>query len=253
MSEFKKVTSFLQSVTYEEKRCRCLNEAEGLNPFITISREAGAGGNSLAQAILDEIKKQQKAEPLFEGWQVFNQELYKKIAEEPGLNVSLRSLMESERHSIIEDMMRELINHETPQDVVSKKIFQLILTLAVAGKAIIVGRGAACLTRNLPFGIHIRLVASLGTRVKRMTQLLNLNRTEKKVKELIQEQDKAREKLVRIIFDKDIKDPLLYDVTWNTDAVPMDEIARSVVSLIKSRACYCAAGTAKILNFKSRE
>ncbi len=243
MSEFDKVKSFLEATTYEEERCRCFDETKGRNPFVTISRETGAGGNSLARVILEEIKRQSKGEPLFEGWQVFNQELCQKVAEEPGLSVSLQSLMTSERHSMIEDIMRELINHETPQDVVNKKIFKLIFSLATAGKAVLVGRGASCLTRNLPLGIHLRLVASPASRIKRMAQLLKI--TERKAGELVREQDKARENHVRVFFDKDINDPLLYDTTWNTDTVPLQEIARSVISLTQSRACHCVAGTAK--------
>jgi hypothetical protein len=41
--------------------------------------------------------------------------------------------------------------------------------------------------------------------------------------------------LVKEYFSKDIRDPLLYDVTWNTDSVSIEEIASSIIGLITSR------------------
>ncbi len=235
MTEFQKIKSFIESVTYEEKRCSCLDWKNGQNPFVTISRQSGAGGNSLANALLEELGRRQG--PLFQGWKRFNQELCRKIAEEPGLKVYLDELLKFEYRSAIEDMMDEIIAGNTPQDVVNKKIFHLIRTLATFGKAVLVGRGGVCLTRELPLGIHIRLVAPLEVRVKRMRDLLKLS--EKKTKEFVLEQDKSRERLLKAFFGKNIDDPLLYDAIWNTGAVPIEQIARSVVMMIENKACLC--------------
>ena len=139
MSEGERIKSFLESITYEEKRCSCLNWKKGQNPFVTISRQAGAGGNTLANAILEELGRRNE-DPLFQSWQRFNEELCRRIAEEPGLSVSLETLMKYEYHSQIEDMLDELIVGNSPQDLVSKKMFHLIRTLATFGKVILVGR-----------------------------------------------------------------------------------------------------------------
>lgn len=230
MSEFERVKSFLDSMSYKKQGSGSQN---GQNPFVTISRQAGAGGNSLANAILEELAR--RKEPLFQGWRRFNQELCRKVAEEPGLKVSLDSLLKFEYRSEVEDMMEEMIVGNAPQDLVNKKIFQLIHTLAVFGKVIIVGRGGVCLTRNLPAGIHIRLVAPLKLRIKRMGDLLELS--EKKANELVLEQDKSRARLMKIYFGKNIDDPLLYDAIWNTGAVSLDQIARLIVQLIEIKSC----------------
>src|SRR3989338_5695602 len=235
MSELEKIKSFLESVSYEGKQGSGLNRKDGHYPFVTISREAGAGGNSLGEAILDELKDH--SGPLFQGWQRFNQELCKKISEEPGLKVSLEPLLKFEYRSEIEDMMEEMIVGTTPQDVVNKKIFHLMNTLAAFGKVILVGRGGVCLTRDLPLGIHIRLVAPLEARIKRMGDLLGL--TYKKSKELVSEQDKSRARLMRTYFNRNIDDPVLYHAIWNTGKVAMDQIARSIVLMIEKRALAC--------------
>ncbi len=235
MSELMKLRPFLESVTYGDKKCSCLDKKNGQSPFITISRQAGAGGNSLAAAILEQLD-QRKTE-LCQGWQKFNQELCHKIADEPGMSVALDRLVKLEYRSGIEDMVGEIMIGTKPQDSVNKKIFEWVRALAVHGKAILIGRGGVCYTRDLPLGIHIRLVAPLVLRVKRMSTLLELE--EKKAKELVLEQDESRAKLMKNYFGKNIDDPLLYDAVWNTGTVAMEQIARSIVMMIEKKACLC--------------
>ena len=67
MSELEKIKSFLESASYEGKQGPGLDRGNGRYPFVTISRQAGAGGNSLGDAILDELKD--RRDPLFQGWQ----------------------------------------------------------------------------------------------------------------------------------------------------------------------------------------
>lgn len=228
MTDFEKIKTFISSIAYK-KEGEALRHASF--PFVTISRQAGAGGNSLAEGILNELKRH--SSPALQGWQRFNQELCKKVAQEAGLKVPLEPLLKFESRSAIEDMLEEMMTGKTPQEVVNKKIFQLLRGLAVNGKVILIGRGGACLTRDLPFGVHIRLVASLEARIKRMVDLLELSYP--KAKELVLEQDKSRERLVKTYFNRDVEDPLLYHAVWNTGLVSMKQIARSVVLMIEEK------------------
>ena len=232
MSNISTIKSFVDSMEYEEKKGTGLDLTRGRYPFITISRQPGAGGHTLAEALVEEMKKEK--DPLFQGWQMFDQELCKKVCEEPGLKVSLNFLLSFEYRSHIEDMMTEMIVGNSPQDVVFKKIFQIIRNLAGFGKVILVGRGSSCLTRELPLGIHVRLVAPLPIRIKRIMKAKNT--TEAQAREFIQEQDKTRQRLVKTFFHADIHDPLLYDVIWNTEKVPVELIARLLVGMIKEKA-----------------
>ncbi|HXV28018.1 MAG TPA: cytidylate kinase-like family protein [bacterium] len=232
MSNIETVKSFADSMKYEEEKGAGLDLAKGRYPFVTISREAGAGGHTLAEALIEEMKKEK--DPLFQGWQMFDQELCKKVCEEPGLKVTLNFLLSFEYRSQIEDMMAEMIVGNSPQDIIFKKIFQIIRNLAGYGKVILVGRGSSCLTRELPQGIHVRLVAPLPIRIKRIMKVKNF--TEAKAKDFIHEQDKSRQRLVKTFFNCDIENPLLYDIVWNTARVPTEEIARLLLGMIKERA-----------------
>jgi cytidylate kinase len=113
-------------------------------------------------------------------------------------------------------------------------MFHLMRAFAIHGKVIFVGRGAPFLTRDLPLGIHVRLEASMESRVRRM--MPEFGPDPKKVRKVIEEKDKAKAELVKTFFCKNIHDPLLHDIVWNTDRVPIPEIAKLLVEMIRDKA-----------------
>ena len=230
MNEIKR---FLDAVSYRELHPRAQSCERVYRPFVTISRQAGAGGHTLASALMQAMQEERDA-PLFQGWQMFDRELCEQLMEDPKLRVSMQSLVSEEYRSQIEDTIFSLVGGESPQYVVVKKLFEAIRTLATLGRVIIVGRAGMCVTRGLPDGVHIRLVAPEPTRVKRMRTLFEV--TEREAREMVDRQDRDRARLVREHFYRDIHDPLLYDATWNTDAVSFDAVAAATIALIKQRA-----------------
>ncbi|HOW59582.1 MAG TPA: cytidylate kinase-like family protein [Candidatus Omnitrophota bacterium] len=233
MSEIQKLKSFVDSLLYYEHEPSQVNSKKRNFPFITISRLAGAGGQSLAKILYEKIQKLNQ-EPLFCGWQLCNQEICHIVAQDPALKSSVESLLKTEYHSHAEDFIGQLVFGVSSQDVVIKKMFHMMRAFAIYGKVVFVGRGSALLTHDLPLGIHIRLVASLDSRIKRMMQALQIS--EKEARQAIAEKDKAKAELVKTFFSKDIHDPLLYDAIWNTDRVSMDEIAGVLVEMIRKKA-----------------
>jgi cytidylate kinase len=197
-----------------------------IRPFITISRQSGAGGYAVARALL---KKTHVTRPhaLFNGWSLFDERLAELVAENPALKVSLRGLAEEEFVSGIQDMVSTWIAGLSPQSAVVGHLFKVIRSLAAGGKVIIVGRAGACLTRHLPGGLHLRLVSSIPTRVRRMMAVKGL--TEKDARRAVMERDRARASLVKNYFHREIDDPLLYDMMWNTETVAPEVIAATTL------------------------
>lgn len=233
MTEINKLASFVDSLRYHEKSGPTIDPKKGRFPFITISRQAGAGGNALASALEEKILKLH-AEPLFQGWQLCGPQLREMLSQDPSLKNMVESLRRTEYHSHAEDFIAQCIYGGSSQDVVIKKMFHLMRAFAIHGKVIFVGRGSTLLTRDLPLGIHVRLEASMESRVKRLMPAFGPD--EKKVRQVIEEKDKAKAELVKTFFNKDVHDPLLYDVRWNTDRVPIGEIAKLLIEMIRDKA-----------------
>ena len=234
MTEIQKLVSFVDSLHYHERTGPQIDPKKGRFPFITISRQAGAGGQALGTLLGEKIQLLHQ-EPLFQDWHLCNQELCRMIAQDdPELKGSVESLRRTEYHSQAEDMLSQLIYGSSSQDLVIKKMFHLMRTFALHGKVVFVGRGARFLAGDLPLGIHVRLEAPLESRVRRMMQSFGLS--EKKAREEIEEKDKAKAGLVKTYFHKDIRDPLLYDALFNTDRINLDEIAKILIELVRSKA-----------------
>ncbi|MBL0057564.1 MAG: cytidylate kinase-like family protein [Elusimicrobia bacterium] len=203
----------------------------GPKPYITISRQAGAGGFSVAEALLEKTKGARPA-TIFGGWSLFHERLAELVAENPALKVSLRGLAEEEFASGLEDMVSSWIAGLSPQSAVVGHLFKVVRTLAGEGKVIIVGRAGACLTRHIPGGLHLRLVASLPTRVRRI--MVRHGLSEKAAARRVADRDRARAALVKTYFHRDIEDPLLYDLVWNTETVSADVIAATSLRAVEA-------------------
>jgi len=201
-------------------------------PFITISREAGAGGHALAVAIVKEMEKR-RDEPFFREWQVFDDELCQLVMKDERLKVTMEFLMTEKFRSEAEDFWVGLRGNESPQYTIVKKVFECVRTLAKVGKVIIVGRGGACLTRDLKNGVHVRLVAPLPLRIKQVMEVRGISEAE--AKKIVKEWDSSRAKLINTFFFRDIADPLLYDAVWNAGEVSMEMIAVSVLEMVRRK------------------
>lgn len=202
-------------------------------PFVTVSRQAGAGGHLLSYVILSEFLKY-KENPVFEGWHVFDKELCEMVARDPLLQKDMEVLLNEKTRSEFNDFVESLYTGRSEQHALYKTTFKVVRMLALIGKVIIVGRGGSLITADLPQGIHIRLVAPETHRIIWMMKRFKLHKDE--AREAVLKQDQDRRKLVKLFFNRDIEDPLLYDMVWNTGKVRLDVITQATIEMIKQRA-----------------
>jgi len=204
-----------------------------LLPFVTISRQAGAGGHTVAETLLRKLEEYSQLDNSWAGWQVFDQRLCELVLEKKDLKVSLDALLEERYQNQIGEFVLELFGRQSPQDLVIKRVAETVRSLAMLGKAIIVGRAGAFVTRDLPVGVHIRLVAPDPFRIRTLMQQEGISESE--AKKLMSQRDQNRERLLKNHFNAEIEEPLLYDVVWNTERVAAETIAAATVELIRAQ------------------
>jgi cytidylate kinase len=201
-------------------------------PFVTISRQPGAGGHLLSYVLITDFLKEHG--DLFKGWHVFDKQLCEVVAQDPELNHAMESLAQERYRSEFEEFMETLFTGRSSHYLLYRRTFNVVHMLASIGKVIIVGRAAACVTRHLKAGIHVRLVAPESNRIVWMMKRFKLSREE--ATRDIHRQESDRRKLLKKFFSRDIDDPLLYDTVWNSGTVDLPEISSSIIQLIKKRA-----------------
>jgi cytidylate kinase len=227
------VERYIRAQTAEMKAAAAKHREHRVHPFVTISRQAGAGGTTLADVLLARFAEHEDQE-LFRDWQVFDRKLCEIVAKDPNYRHSIETLLTEEYPTRAHDFFRQVIGSTIDHGILMDRVFQVVRSLAAIGKAIIIGRGGSEVTKDMPQGLHIRLAAPEPRRVEHLMQLENLS--ERKAKSEMRKRDEHRARLLKVHFNVDIDDPVNYDATWNTGTCGIDEIADAVVVLLEHRA-----------------
>lgn len=194
------------------------------NPFITISRQTGAGGSQLAKALKGYLDK---SRPLTEvWWTVFDRDLVKRSMQDHGLPERFAHFLPEGHVSEISSLIGELVGLHPSIWELNQNVFETLVNLARLGGVILVGRGAHIVTRKLDNGFHIRLVGSLEKRAMRMAERNQISRDQAIT--LIRREDAVRGKWIRENFAEDINDPANYDLSINTDNFSVDALVAMV-------------------------
>ena len=111
----------------------------GIGPYLTISREAGAGGSRVARLIGETI-----------GWEVFDRELLECLAERYHTSLAaLERVDETPTNWFVETFGKWIDPASVSQVEYVFRLGRVILVAARAGKVIFVGRGANSSCRTI--------------------------------------------------------------------------------------------------------
>jgi cytidylate kinase len=208
-------------------------------PFVTISREAGAGGHLLSYVLTTDFLQQEDRD-LFGGWHVFDRQLCEIVAEDPELRTSVDDLLAERYESSVHEFLEGVFTGRSRCYMECKRTFRVVRILAMLGKVILVGRVGASVTRDLPMGVHIRLVAPEASRVRWMMKKLHLSKAG--AEDAVRRQDQDRHRMAKSFFSVDISDPLLYDTVWNSEKADPHVISHSIIEMVKLRVAQQGKG-----------
>ena len=198
-------------------------------PFITISRQAGAGGRTLKDKLVDRLKQIDPAQP---PWQGFDRELVEKVCAETKLYEPLVAALGEESRSLITDLIASIGSRglEPMEITVYRKVAKTIRALAQAGRVIIVGRGGVFLTNGMESGVHIDLVAPLEYRIAQTQKARNLS--EKEAAAWVKKIDQGRQAFYSRYWPGRQATPEVFTAVFNTARVSDDAIVDAVLPLI---------------------
>ncbi len=195
-----------------------------VGPCITISRETGAKADVISEKIIEYFQKSYNGNPV--PWTVFDKNLIEKVIQDHHLPQNLAKIMEEEKYSAVKSIMIELLGGQPPIFTLVHKTTETILQLAQIGNVIILDRAANVITSKQPNSFHVRLVAPVEDRIEHVRELYNYDRQQ--AIEFIKHEDNDRHDYVMNYFHKEISDPLLYNLTVNTNLMSEDESAELI-------------------------
>jgi len=199
-------------------------------PYVTISRESGAGGSSLARALA--LRLNAHLPPNVQ-WTVYTGNLIEEMLQSNHLSPQLARFLPEDKISEISASVGELVGlHPNLWDLV-QKTNELMRHISSAGQAIIVGRGANFATTSIEHGVHVRLVGPADHRARHIARLQQIDEADACTYNA--KRDQARERYVRTHFNANIKDPNAYDLVIDTGRVHLSEATELVATLVFAR------------------
>ncbi len=193
-------------------------------PCITFSRETGAGADIVGHALVEFF--QTYSDETSVPWTLFDKNLIEKVLEDHHLPLKLEKYLVEDKLSELKSTMNELFGIHPHAWILVSKTSSTIIQLAQKGNVVIVGRAANVVTARLKNTFHVRLVAPIEARIPHVEEIYNLDR--KEAIDFIKREDLARKNYFNKYFNKNIEDPLLYNMIINTGQIPYDKAARMI-------------------------
>lgn len=197
-------------------------------PCLTISRQGGIETNLLCEKLISVLNQYYSTE-----WAYFDKDLIRKVISNHHLAPRIQKFLTEERQSTMGQMFNELLGVHPPMLELIHKMTNTIQNLAEVGNVILIGRGSNIVTSKFNNAYHIRLVAPLDWRIKKLQLSKNIEKDW--AKNILLREDKNRKDFLYRTFKKDIENPLLYHTVINTSLLSFEDLVNGIVQLVKSK------------------
>jgi cytidylate kinase len=198
------------------------------------SRETGAGGTEIGMELVSYLNLHETENAI--RWTLYDKNLIEKVIEEYNLPETFKNFLQEEKISEVQNTFERLMGLHPGISALAAKTCHTILKLASIGNVVIIGRGANIVTKNMPGGLHVRIISEPEWKIRRIESKHNIGYRE--AVRFIQEEDQKKREYVKKLFNKEVSDPLLYDMIIKTGKISPEDavniIARRVLSYKES-------------------
>jgi CMP/dCMP kinase len=206
-------------------------------PVVTISRQYGAGGSSVAALVAEGI-----------GAEVLDKRLIEQVAAKLALQPSEVEEEEERPRTMFESLVRSFSTLEPgmgagwtppypdplfdPRKEIISLTEQLIREAAATGNVVIVGRGAGFILRDLPGVFRVFLWAPEEVRTRALMERFALSEVDAARK--MHETDSNRAAYVHQLYGRHWTDPEGYELTVNTGRIGYQATAQMILGALKA-------------------
>lgn len=200
--------------------------------IVTVSREFGAGGSDFASTLGKQL-----------GWPVLDQDIIRGIADQLHLAVAAAGRLDEHPPNWLARVTSALLiaPPEAPigidagsmlqMDAVAEAAERVIREAAEHPPLIVVGHSGQNIFAARPGTLHVRLIAPIESRVKRLTERFGWDAATATAN--ARRIDKDRHAYAQRYYHREWRDLLIYDVIINTDRISIDEAATLVEQMVK--------------------
>ncbi len=191
---------------------------------VCISRETGARGRTVGNVVARKM-----------GWTLYDQELLEYIARVDHARDDVLSALDPTQLQWLRAWQGAIVSEEVADEDYIKRLIEVVLAVAIRGKAVFVGRGAAFIvprSRCVP-------VRVIGDRDRRISYLCQRERlSPEDASHYIDQTDRQRTDFVLHYFGKDPRDPHHYDMLLDPGTLGEELCGNLIVSAVHGKQEY---------------
>jgi len=202
---------------------------------ITISRQFGAGGKTLAKMVADRL-----------GYEFADSEIIAKVAEMANVSTHWVETVENEAGGRLSRFVSRMVSKplvdrilKDERGYIDEEIYLDYLVLIIAqmadeGNVVILGRGSQYILDDHPDAYHVLLIDRFENRVEFMQSNYGLSRSQ--AVSTVTSEDKRRRNLYQKFGKNDFDDPFLYHLVLNMSRIDLAHACRLVLDLLPPAA-----------------
>ena len=199
---------------------------------ITISRQGGAGGLSVAYPLAKKL-----------GYALIDEEMINMVAKDAKVTSKWVRSIEKDAGGLLHRMIDGLISGKYIDRLVGSKkgyidekvyietLYKVMSRIAEEDNCVILGRGGQYILKDLKNAYHVLLAADKQDRINFMVEKHNFLPT--KAKNIVEQYDVRRARLYRKMGKVGYDKPELYHLVINTSKLSLERAVDIVVDLIK--------------------
>ncbi|MFW2332100.1 MAG: AAA family ATPase [Nitrospinota bacterium] len=210
-----------------------IRKAESKRPFfVTISREYGCEGRQIAESFIAKRKADYGEE-----WTIFTRKILDEMISDDELTMKIVSKVTKEPLSYKDWFIDSLVPDylKSPSSKIFEKMQHLIISLAEKGNVLFLGAGSQIITHNLSprqfNALHIRVIAGLRWRIKRIAKVENISLDA--AEKIILERQGLRERFLGNFTVFDPTSPTLYNMIFNNSRADADLIVNTLYNYVQ--------------------
>jgi len=189
---------------------------------VALSREAGARGSSIADAVGRLLS-----------WQVYPQEMLDFLAhDDAARGEMLKDLPEAAVQWAALQSARFQARRNLTDDHDAAATARLIFALAARGRAVVVGHGAGFILPK-ETTVHVRIVAPVDVRTAYLGQWLRL--TDEEAEAEAASRDRRRAGFIRTMTDTPWDQPAAYDLILNSARLNLEAVAELIAHAVRRK------------------
>ena len=201
--------------------------------FVTISREYGAGGSTIARRVAEQLD-----------WRLVDNQLIEEVAKRAGVSVDDIAEREERGPTLVERIARalamatpELLGPHTvaapeaEEERLVKITEQVVADLCAAGDTVFVGRAAVAMLGDRADALHVRLIASPAHRAGVVATRLGISVDE--ATQRVRDVDAQRTRYHQQWYRREWADARNYHLTLNTEWLGVERSAGIVVAAVR--------------------